>query len=344
MNIANRTNLPLSDFTIYTSLPPSLSRTMGGRDLGEGYQRSCIASWRSLGTKVVSLNSQAEISDLANKGYDIEFVQIDGQRPRIVDFLDAIKASGQKIAAIVNADCILIATTATIDAAIRSAASGMVIFERLNVSAETLCPTGESCRGFDLFLFGTEPLDRLILDEKLMIGSPWWDYWFPLAYGEAGGKLASLHGPALLHLDHPLGYGSKSWEDNARRLHSYLAKRKLVSGLDPGSDLIPSKRQLFNMAGQCFSELQSSDKIIIEDQGSNLNLKMLRNAQIFGNERVHKAIEDAQSRPFTNLYKYVKWWTSKPLATLSIFLGKEFSARMHRRAAKNAPLTRNMAL
>ena len=174
---------------IYTSLAPNLRRTAEGNEISEDYQLARVKSWKSLGANIVSLNHEAEISRLQDMKFDVDFLRVDAERPRIADFINAAKTSGKKLAAIVNADCLLIAPQTVIDASLKASANGMVMFERLNVHPESICPTGTHCNGFDLFLFGTRPLVSMEFDERFEIGSPWWDYYFPMAYEAAGGKL-----------------------------------------------------------------------------------------------------------------------------------------------------------
>jgi len=244
-----------SDVVIYTSLAPNMRRKALGREIGESYQRACIESWRKLGTEIVSLNSGSEIRSLSNKEYGVSFLETSAERPRIADFVNAAQKSSKKIAAIVNADCLLTAAQPTIDAATRAAAQGMVLFERLNVQPDSICPSGVHCSGFDLFLFRIDPLESLALDERFTIGSPWWDYYFPLAYEAAGGKLYSLPGPALIHLDHPRAYSTQSQEENEQIISSYIASGRIGDPNRPVGAAIRSNAEnnsWTTLAARCF--------------------------------------------------------------------------------------------
>src|ERR1700674_754177 len=187
--------------TLYTSLPPLLTRRIGDAEAGFAYLAACVNSWKRAGFELISLNSAEEIRHLEKLGYDVECRPVLGNRPKISDFLAAILASRARVAGIVNADIVLADDPASLDALARHATGAMVVVERVNIDPRSLRPTGHSCYGFDAMIFGTEPLARI--DEKcgLLFGEPWWDYWFPLAYAAAGGRLMSVAPPLVFHLD-----------------------------------------------------------------------------------------------------------------------------------------------
>jgi hypothetical protein len=210
--------------TLYTSLPPRTERLAAGRKLGAMYQRECIASWRRLGFDVVSLNARAEIEALLPLGYGVKFKEAAASPPRINDFLTVIKEEPAAVAGIINADCMIVANDPAISLVLQSAGQGLVLVERLNIGAEDLRATGTSCCGFDLLLFAKHVLNVLEFDSEISIGTPWWDYWFPIVYQSAGGELFSAPAPMLIHLDHPLGWSYESWLAQGRKMHASLAR------------------------------------------------------------------------------------------------------------------------
>jgi hypothetical protein len=211
--------------TLYTSLPPRIERVAVGRKLGAMYQRECVASWRRLGFDVVSLNGRAEIEALLPLGYDVTFKEAAASPPRINDFLAVIKEEPAAVAGIINADCMIVANDPAISLVVHSAEQGLVLVERLNIGADDLRATGASCYGFDLILFAKHVLNSLEFDTEITIGTPWWDYWFPLAYQSAGGELFSAPAPMLMHLDHPLGWSREIWLAHGRKMHDSLARK-----------------------------------------------------------------------------------------------------------------------
>src|SRR5712672_3855222 len=94
---------------LYTSLPPELTRTIAGAEVGMSYLAECVRSWRRAGFDVVSLNGAQEIEAVVRQGYEAECRQISRERPTIDDFLAAIRASQASVAGIINADVLLIA-------------------------------------------------------------------------------------------------------------------------------------------------------------------------------------------------------------------------------------------
>jgi hypothetical protein len=324
-----------SDVVIYTSLAPNLCRTAEGNEISEGYQRACIKSWKRLGANIVSLNPVTEISLLRDLKFEVDFLRVDAKRPRIVDFINAARNSEKKISAIVNADCLLVAPQAVIDSSLEYSMNGMVLFERLNIHPETNCPTGTHCNGFDLFLFSTKPLFNTELDERFAIGSPWWDYYFPMAYEAAGGKLYTLPGPALIHLDHPIGFSQTTYNENRQVVYSFIRKGQFVVSNfnpDPGG----SEPNLTALGAACFEKLQSSEKVKIEDEVSVLALRLLRNIETTGNIRLSETVRRIQSLSLLRILRRIwKQKSSLLLAALGAPFSRRFADRMRRRAAKS---------
>src|SRR5262249_5080768 len=69
--------------------------------------------------------------------------------------------------------------------------------------------------GFDAFLFdgaGAPPF----ADSFLCMGQPFWDYWVPTVFAEAGRTLACVEFPAAFHRGHAGGWSWDSWHLCAR--------------------------------------------------------------------------------------------------------------------------------
>jgi hypothetical protein len=119
--------------TLYTSLPPNLTRSLGGAEASRSYAAECVKSWKRANFNVVSLNSVHELESLAPLDYGVEFKPISGDRPEISDFLSAIQDSGASIAGIINADIFLSDSPALIDSILDHAETGLVVAERINI-------------------------------------------------------------------------------------------------------------------------------------------------------------------------------------------------------------------
>jgi hypothetical protein len=210
---------------LYTSLPPEITRSIAGTEVGAAYLAECVRSWRRAGFDVISLNSAREIEALAGQGYAAEYLQVSRDRPAIDDFLTAIGGSQAAVAGIINADVLLFAEPGLLAAAC-DGADRMTLIERINIDPGSLRPTGRSCFGFDAFIFGTAPLSRIERGEEFLFGHPWWDYWFPIAYAAAGGSLRTIKAPVLFHLQHQQKWNSEQFAANARKTIRGLLRLK----------------------------------------------------------------------------------------------------------------------
>src|SRR5262245_59352317 len=161
---------------LYTSLPRHPTRRIGEEEVGRSYVAECIRSWKRANFRVVSLNTAHDIRSLSELADDVEFRAVDGDRPLIGDFLEAIRDSGDPIAGMINADIFISHSPDLIASVVAHAADSLVIAERVNVDPDSLRPTGRGCKGFDGFVFSTAPLSRIGMDFDLRFGEPWWDY------------------------------------------------------------------------------------------------------------------------------------------------------------------------
>jgi glycosyltransferase involved in cell wall biosynthesis len=222
---AGVTNLAVlsSCVTLYTSLPATLSRAANGREIGRVYQKACITSWRRAGFDIISVNAASEIEELRSAGFDIAFLEVERSPPSIGEILDAVRRGTSDVAGIINADCLIIAPGGAITSMIEAARNGIVIAERMNLDPETLRLTGESCQGFDLFLFGKDHIEGSSFDHEITIGAPWWDYWFPLSHQQAGGQLYLNSSPVMLHLDHKRSWSQEAYVIQGRRCYEKLS-------------------------------------------------------------------------------------------------------------------------
>jgi hypothetical protein len=232
-------------------LAPNVKRLLQGREVGPAYIAECVDSWKQAGFEVVSLNSASEIRDLAKLNYDVQYQQISADRPRITDFLTTIASSGLPLAGIINSDVFMACHCGWLGLIESCPANGMVLAERVNIDPATLSPTGRSCNGFDAFIFATEPLSRIDQSCDLLFGQPWWDYWFPLAYIAAKGKLVIGGASVLFHLDHAQNWNQAQWLANAKKTIAYFQK----STTHLPDDIVVRVRSLAGPRGELESEL-----------------------------------------------------------------------------------------
>ena len=216
------TRLTKPECTLFTSIPPRLTRLVQGRDFGLAWQTACIKSWRDAGFRIVSLNTPKEIEALRSLEPEVEFVEIgpDRTRPLITDFFAAAENSRSRIAGIINADCMIIPQTGIINH-FTDNIGGIVIAHRINISQETLFPTGVG-GGFDAFFFDVSTLAHIEHDNSWRIGEVWYDFWLPLAFHVAGFKIKTLPAPILLHLNHDFAWDSRAYAREFPRLINLL--------------------------------------------------------------------------------------------------------------------------
>jgi hypothetical protein len=154
----------------------------------------------------------------------------------MIDFFAAAGNSGSKIAGIINADCMMI-NRFEFSKHFPDHLDGIVIAERVDLSKETLRPTGLPCFGFDAFFFDVAALAHIDHDDHWRIGEVWWDYWLPLAFHVAGFEIKTLPAPILLHLQHSLAWDWDAWATEFSRLlrlldgHSRSVDRELTEKL-----------------------------------------------------------------------------------------------------------------
>jgi hypothetical protein len=258
--------------TVYTSIPPSIRRIVQGKEIGTTYQNACINSWREAGLSVVSLNSESEIQPLKEQGLPVEFVSNGSQsdRSKIASLLSLIAKSGEPVAGIINADCLLIHYHDFVGAISRAAHNSIVLFERLNLNPSTIRPTGEHCYGFDAFFFDTRFIGDFKSSGSWLIGQTYWDHWFPLMLINAGAKL-KISAPGLVHLNHDVRWQWANWGANATELRTSLLLLRNFDTAFPKDfvNAIKKKQTKSKFADFVFSWLRSNaEQVKLSPEGT----------------------------------------------------------------------------
>jgi len=209
---------PQPKATIFTSLPPRTVRIVGAVDYGLVYQHACLASWIAAGFEIRSINPQTEIDELQELGFPVKYISSESARPLINELMKAASTADTDIVAIINADCLMLNFPELILNAVSSAKQGLVMVERVNISHESLLPTGQTCLGFDAFFFAKGLAADISVDEHLAVGQPWWDYWLPTEFAVKGIELFRLQAPLIFHLDHEQGWSQERWLESGKNL------------------------------------------------------------------------------------------------------------------------------
>jgi len=255
--------------TLFTSLPPRITRIVNGRDFGLAYQRACIDSWISAGFEITSLNPENEIAELLKYDYPIKYLLSPNPRPKIFEFLSEASRSASDLTGIINSDCLLLTYPAFVQGILSGARDGLVMMERVNIDPNSLLPTGQTCRGFDAFFFNKTHASRITIDPDLAVGQPWWDYWFPVEFAVSGITLLRPQAPLLFHLDHEQGWSQARWLHYGRK---FVTRFSVVDGtrnpslsaglhelLDSGSI---ERDDLGGLADWCFNWLRENAEFL----------------------------------------------------------------------------------
>ena len=210
---------------IVTSLGSSLRRTTAdGEDVGALWQSTCMRSFATTGTRVVSVSEveppQANIAWHRTRA-----------KPSLVEILRAIEADGASHAVVVNGDIAL--TPALRELLPRLDPEIFHYGNRTEVTFDTsvprqLQPRGTYNLGYDYFILPR----ALVLEinrsrafpESFRVGEPWWDYALPilaLALGVPTKRLGSVP-PLALHYSHEARYSEGLWIENGLRFVEFL--------------------------------------------------------------------------------------------------------------------------
>ncbi|SBW01384.1 hypothetical protein KL86APRO_11421 [uncultured Alphaproteobacteria bacterium] len=182
---------------------------------GGDAQRTAIASWRGFGTRLISVNTAAEIAQLAPEYPDVAFRETarDGRdligKPLVYvdDLLDALADEGAPVCGIVNADILLLRAERLAPHVSRDA---LTLCHRLDLD-DPDDPDGRPyVAGFDAFFFPRDwiPVFR---DSRLLLGAPWWDYLFAARALLAGLPMRVPRAGAIGHVVHPINWSQRMY-------------------------------------------------------------------------------------------------------------------------------------
>jgi len=228
----------MAKIPLYTSIPARVSRrTPDGQESGPAWTRACIASWQQAGYDVISLNAAGEAAQVraAHPGVEVVEVARDGSarggRPLVyvADMLALMAASGHATVAIANADVMCMADAAS---QLRGfTPHGFAYSNRLDIDD----PSGSGARqhgGVDFVIIEARHLQGLAVPDFLF-GTPWWDYWLPMALmsrGVAGTRLAFNGLPVIAHLAHSERWDRADFMANYTLFAQAMAEQSLAAG------------------------------------------------------------------------------------------------------------------
>ena len=264
-------------FPLFTSIPPKSNFS------------PLLDNWESSGFKVTSINCDEEASILRAAGLDVIEVEGAQKRLKISEIMHAIANTGLPFAGFINADCRFIFME-PIDAEKIStlARNSLILAERIDVDQAGAPINFLSC-GFDAFFFDTATLQSLT-DAGYRIGTPWWDYWFPLVMQRSGLTLKRFSCPILLHTTHDFNWDHESYLNGGRTLQAEFPNLRIIENGQP--DAVPTFTYLWNSPtvlppniNIATAELLSSIPALVKDiqalQQARQEVEALRNSNSF---------------------------------------------------------------
>jgi hypothetical protein len=197
---------------IFTSIrPPADAEAVA-------YLKDCLNSWRAAGFEPVAVNGPMEAEALRQLDLPVALsVMAADRKPRIGDFLSAIRERSCRFAGILNSDCRIVGHPGLAATLCQQLDGRAVLAWRLDVG--DIKPSGVRY-GFDAFFFDAAVMPED--DAGFSIGDVWWDYWFPLACEMRGAVIETLAFPLLTHRVHPLNWTTRKWDDGAQRFWTML--------------------------------------------------------------------------------------------------------------------------
>lgn len=183
-------------------------------------QRSAIDSWLKLGFKVISLNSAAEASIVAQNFPDIPLIIVNGTaeattgKPYIFfdDVMSTLSAEQATVCGIVNSDILLMADVGFADFIAETVDNGLLFGSRLDVDSLADLDGEKFIYGFDFFFFNKDVL-KLFPESGFCLGVPWWDYWAPFVPLAKGVPCKELISPVAFHLKHETKWAGELYCD-----------------------------------------------------------------------------------------------------------------------------------
>jgi len=195
---------------LITSIPAKVSRPLpDGTEVGDTWTELCIAKWHQAGFKVHSLNSPAEIDAIQARFPHVTFhpakrdARAEMGKPLVYlrDMLEVVAAQDGDYVAVTNADVLLLLDDFASLGALRP--DGMAYSTRVDVDDFNMSnPVVHG--GVDFVLFHKSWVAETECPD-FVFGTPWWDYWLPMATMGTGRTVTRLEKsgvPIIAHLRH----------------------------------------------------------------------------------------------------------------------------------------------
>jgi hypothetical protein len=214
---------------VATSIHSTVVRHESGRDVGQQYQSHCIESWIGAGFRVLSLNFPDEISELAPRYPNVQFIALkrddgarSGRTPLLSELLNVLAGQDEDIVGIINADILLEEKDWT-SAIVPATKGAIAVAQRVDMKSFEDRNQTPYPHGFDLFFFERREIPAAI-ERPFAMGLPWWDYYLPIAFSLRRLRINLLTAPVAFHLQHPTSYSMPVWRKMAREFAEFVVE------------------------------------------------------------------------------------------------------------------------
>lgn len=192
-------------------------------------QRHALSTWQQAGFKVISLNTDQELSLLRPHFPEFEFVvpprdaSKKYHKPYIYfdDVLKYLLKHNSNLCGIINSDIYLLNPDLP-DLLFHETPGSLLYGARIDINSFNELPGHMNVWGFDYFFF-----DKRIVSyyppEEFCLGLPWWDYWTPLIPVKHKLPVKKIITPVAYHIIHPINYEEKTLLNLGFQLGKYFS-------------------------------------------------------------------------------------------------------------------------
>jgi len=215
-------------------------------------QQAAIGSWYKLGFKVISVNVQSEADQVCHLFPGVDFVSVN-QKPGashlvlISDLLAALASCDTTLCGIVNSDILLEPMSDFSSFLLNKTIDNALLFgSRIDVDDINSRSGVPYSVGYDYFFFRKEQLPLQLVGD-FYIGTPWWDFWFPISLAIKGFILRQLIVPVGYHVNHGQGWTHKDLGLGQRKFIATISELLLIT--DKSTDLSDRIRSIIDVQG-----------------------------------------------------------------------------------------------
>ena len=194
-------------------------------------QYEALKSWSDR-YEVFSVNIREEIDIVKEKYPFVKFIETD----KIFEYSGKKLIKLNSILSVIRkefGDCAIVNSDIILDKKIsydkKILKNGIIIANRWEIGNES--ESYPFNNGYDLFIFNSKHAE-LFMNDKYVIGMPWWDFWIPSIAIKAGMDLYHINKPVILHRTHETNYDSNTWISFGEYLYNDLMINLMKNNMD----------------------------------------------------------------------------------------------------------------